>query len=227
MAVTAAGARLTEEHRRIQVRVGRRTTRAALAAWQLIDPDNLADADDWLRALQAIAAQEARASLTAAAGYVEAFADAEGAAVPVLETFTVDQARLRGNLLITGPVRARSMISNGIDVTRAMTVAQVATAGELTRFTLEPHRETLIRATNRYARVTSGKPCAFCAMLASRGAVYRSETSGNFQAHASCGCTVEPVLTGPGTPPGRAAEFAKIWDDVGGDFNAFRRAVRT
>lgn len=40
----------------------------------------------------------------------------------------------------------------------------------------------------RVARGTSGDPCAFCAMLASRGFVYRSEATAGFKAHRNCHC---------------------------------------
>lgn len=46
----------------------------------------------------------------------------------------------------------------------------------------------------RYRRITSGTACAFCRMLAGRGAVY-SENTGRFQAHDHCACTAEPDFT--------------------------------
>lgn len=52
------------------------------------------------------------------------------------------------------------------------------------------------RAKPRYARVpASGEVCGFCLMLASRGAVYRSEASagGMDHWHANCKCRVVPV----------------------------------
>lgn len=48
----------------------------------------------------------------------------------------------------------------------------------------------------RYARVTRPGACAFCLLLATRGAVYRTETSASFRAHTFpglCQCDVEPV----------------------------------
>lgn len=65
--------------------------------------------------------------------------------------------------------------------------------------TARPYRDTI--TTNRHRdpeavgwrRVSSGK-CKFCAMLASRGAVYREETA-RFAAHTNCHCTAQPVFT--------------------------------
>lgn len=46
----------------------------------------------------------------------------------------------------------------------------------------------------RYARTSGG--CAFCRMLAGRGAVYRSEDSADFAAHEHCHCVAVPAFTG-------------------------------
>lgn len=64
----------------------------------------------------------------------------------------------------------------------------------------QPGRDTLIQSAARngirYARVPSGKrTCAFCLMLASRGAVYANKGSaGNARKfHGDCDCRIEPV----------------------------------
>lgn len=81
-------------------------------------------------------------------------------------------------------------------------------AGAMQRYTLQPGRETIrhtaARSGARYARIPSGKdPCAFCVMLASRGAVYESEhtasrdDSGD-KYHDYCWCV--PTLLYPDEP---------------------------
>lgn len=63
-----------------------------------------------------------------------------------------------------------------------------------------PFRDTI--TTNRqrdpqsvgWKRVTSGG-CAFCRMLASRGAVYKEATA-HFASHPHCNCSVAPVFVG-------------------------------
>lgn len=68
----------------------------------------------------------------------------------------------------------------------------------------QPGRSTMIRSSAenniRFARVPTGaETCAFCYMLASRGAVYASrksatETKGGMSSyHGDCDCRVEPV----------------------------------
>lgn len=52
--------------------------------------------------------------------------------------------------------------------------------------------------TQRYARSSGG--CPFCRMLASRGNVYRSETSATFAAHDNCTCVAVPAFGGAPLP---------------------------
>jgi hypothetical protein len=84
-----------------------------------------------------------------------------------------------------------------------------------------------------YIRVTDGDPCSFCAMLASRGPVYRTPRragpnvrgernaraglaftgDGAWKVHDNCACTVEPVVTSDTRWPGRAQEFHNLWNE--------------
>ena len=64
----------------------------------------------------------------------------------------------------------------------------------------QPGRSTMIASARdnriRYARVPVGDTCAFCLMLASRGAVYVSRSSAGDRGsrfHGKCDCAVEPV----------------------------------
>ena len=47
----------------------------------------------------------------------------------------------------------------------------------------------------RYQRITSGTPCAFCAMLAARGPVYKDEKSASFKPHDPCNCSAIPIFS--------------------------------
>ena len=55
------------------------------------------------------------------------------------------------------------------------------------------------RGFQRYARATSAG-CAFCRMIAGRGAVYRSEDSATFAAHDHCQCVAVPAFDGAPVP---------------------------
>lgn len=88
-------------------------------------------------------------------------------------------------------------------VARAAEEAFAATIGALAsraqREVLSAGREKIQRSAPLWRRVTDGKPCGFCAMVASRGPVYGSAKSagdGN-RYHDHCGCTVEPFYGDP------------------------------
>lgn len=63
---------------------------------------------------------------------------------------------------------------------------------------LQDGRDTIIhnsvrdRSGPRWARVPVGKTCAFCIMVASRGAVYRSADTAGRDFHAACDCQPVP-----------------------------------
>jgi hypothetical protein len=65
-----------------------------------------------------------------------------------------------------------------------------------------PYRDTILFNRRQdpeavgWRRITRGG-CAFCRMLADRGAVYRAATA-RFAAHESCHCTAQPVFEGQG-----------------------------
>lgn len=90
----------------------------------------------------------------------------------------------------------------------------------------------------RWARVTRPGACSFCLMLASRGAVYRSEDTADFRAHGKfngrggvCKCGVEVSFT-QYEPPAHIREAQRLYREATADLprgadraNAFRRAL--
>lgn len=94
-----------------------------------------------------------------------------------------------------------------------------------------------------YIRVTSGAPCAFCAMLASRGPVYKSDSfsksdvrftgPGEHKVHDGCGCTIRPLYGKSSSNwTDEALKFEQIWVADAAQYsgraaiNAFARAAR-
>jgi hypothetical protein len=83
-------------------------------------------------------------------------------------------------------------------------------SGGVQRLVLQPARETIADSVDRdpadarWARVPSGATtCAFCRLLASRGAVYHSEEDAGGMAnsyHNSCDCVPTPVWPGESEP---------------------------
>lgn len=76
-----------------------------------------------------------------------------------------------------------------------------------------------------WRRVSSGSGCSFCAMLESRGAVYRRERSARFQAHDGCSCTAEPVWRREPDPP-NVVELREEWERVTGHIPDRKGKVR-
>jgi hypothetical protein len=81
-------------------------------------------------------------------------------------------------------------------------------AGSVQRLVQQPGRDTIALNVRRdparpgWARVPRGKGCAFCRMLAGRGAVYSSaKAAGDMRAfHDHCKCTATPVWRGQKLP---------------------------
>lgn len=95
------------------------------------------------------------------------------------------------------------------------------------RLTKQPARETFATALSddplkpRYARVPSGATtCMFCAMLASRGAVYLSEESagaGAHDYHDHCDCTAVAIYSGQALPDGYDPDhYLGVYQGAGG-----------
>ena len=222
MAATLAGARLTAEHRSAQLALRAVTLRQVLQVWPAFDPEHAAGS--WPpveNALLAIIGQRRADSASLAAGYFEAFRAAEhigGTATPVMSAFDAEAAaRAQISLQVTGYVTTERL--RALRRPDPARTALVRISGAVTRHVLDGGRETLlgsVRADRRargWARATSGDPCAFCAMLASRGPVY-GERTGDFQSHDHCACGLEPVYRRDQEWPAGSREYQRLWGDA-------------
>lgn len=140
------------------------------------------------------------------------------------------------SLTVTGPVGQKSKAGRGKLLQVARDESFVAASGAASRHVLTGGRRSLLTLVENdtraigWIRVTDGDPCSWCALLAGRGPVYRTEQSAGFSAHDACACQAEPVYSRDTLWPGRAAEFRRLYREVttgttGRDsINAFRRA---
>ena len=204
---------LTESHRLAQVRLGAQTVRLLVAAFGLLDPSALDDtADRWLRIAVPIVQAQRRISTDLAVQYLTAFRASalglEAGFSPVLAD-EGDVSKIATSLLVTGPVRIKSAMRRGTPLDRAVDIANASQAAAGMRHALDAGRETLVEtmkadpAVGGWQRVTSGRACAFCRMLADRGAVYKEATA-DFASHDHCSCSAEPVF---GDVKRRARDF--------------------
>lgn len=239
MASTDVAARLTEAHRLAQSRLAARIVRQVLASWGLIDLHDIdGSAQRWIDLVTPVIEGQIISSARLAANYLAAFRALEvgaGTFVPTLAPGSPSEA-IRRSLLVTGPVNLKRSLDSGVPLSRALDVAKAKSAGAATRHTLSGGRDTIIetiqadRQAVGYSRATSSKPCAFCAMLASRGHVYKSSMTAGFKPHDACHCVPEPAysIDAPLTPS--AQRFGRLWNEStrshrGQDaINAFRRA---
>lgn len=112
-------------------------------------------------------------------------------------------------------------------------------SGGVERLVLQPARQTIADSVEqdpadaRWARVPGrADPCAFCRMLASRGAAYHSEeTAGGLSNsfHGGCGCVPTPVWPGEREPYDVDAllqEYNAARAKAGGDPKAIAARMR-
>jgi hypothetical protein len=222
VATTTAGAELTTRHRAQQLLLRTATLRDLLLIWQVFDVNAISKS--WTTLEPALVALiQARQPISAhlSARYVTDFRRAEQASgfsiTAIAPPLTADE--IIPNLRIVGPGNAQRLAALGRrDVTK-ITFTNVE--GEVTRQVLNGGRTTIVNTVHNdpkahgYYRVTDGAPCAFCAMLAGRGAVYHSDelSSGGFHAHRKCGCTAEPrySVDSPRTPS--AQRWQALYDE--------------
>ena len=129
------------------------------------------------------------------------------------------QARLLGTLQATGPYSLLQDIGGGKPLEQALQNASVRIGGAAAYLALEGARTLVTDAVREdpealawMRETTSGHPCAFCAMLASRGAVYKNEKTAGFEAHDHCACVAVPVWTQYAIKLLRDNDLALAWE---------------
>jgi hypothetical protein len=190
---------LTEKHRRAQLVLRAATLQDLLKLWPAFDINRIAQTwPAFEEAALLLVQARARTSTGLASTYYRGLREVigvTGKATPKLITPRVDD--VVAGLRIVGPINAGKQLALG---RMASVVAQntlVNLSGETTRHVLNAGRKTVEasvmadRQAIGWRRVTSGSACEFCAMLASRGTVYKSETI-DFSAHRHCACFPEP-----------------------------------
>lgn len=244
MAATETGAQLTAAHRQAQLQLRAQALQAYVAAWPLWHGDE-ASFQRLLDVVTPLVRAHHALSASLAASYFTAFRAGEqipGDSPPTLAA-TLDTDLIRGTLHVTGRDMTMRALESGQSPQAAMQTALIRTSGTTTRMVLAGGRDTIIESAAEdeqalgWARVTANKPCAFCALLAGRGPVYKAETV-DFRAHDHCSCAAEPHYPDSDWP-GRGREFHDLYNratreaSAAGDLrrgtqndllNAFRRA---
>jgi len=150
-----------------------------------------------------------QSAVLARAAYMDARQDAgvpdDGFDPPGPLQLAID--RLESALDVTGPVEFKKAIAAGKTPQQAMDAAAVRMVGSTQYLALEGGRSVMQRSIGAdematgWSRVTDSDPCAWCAMLASRGPIYKSAQTagdprqGGNRYHDHCGCQAWPAFT--------------------------------
>lgn len=172
------------------------------AIWPLLDPQALdASFEGWMIAALPIVTGQRETSARLAASYLTTFKALElgvGARPVTVLSSAPDISAVTTSLLVTGPVSVKRALLRAVPLARALATAESASAAAGMRHALDGGRQTLtesLRAdsdASGWARVASGKACAFCSTLAGR--VFPTDHAA-FPAHDGCSCTAEPVYS--------------------------------
>lgn len=134
---------------------------------------------------------------------------ASGITSPVPEVLPVPlpPALVQATLDSTGPWTMLKAVSKSVPPGEAADIAAVRLSGAASRLAIQGARQAVLAsvqadpAAMAWARGLGPRPCYFCAMLASRGPVYKSSASAGFEAHNHCMCYAIPVFSaGQGAP---------------------------
>jgi hypothetical protein len=223
MAATREAQRLTETHRLSQARLGARVVAQILATFPLLDVEDVDGSfDRWIRAVLPLIEAQHTTSARLAANYVDLFKKLEmgsGARAPIILA-KLSRDAVTTSMLVTGPVTIKSASRRGLLLPEATDLARTKVAGAALRHVLDGGRSTTSNTIDAdrqalgWARATSGKACAFCAMVASRGPVYKGEDTAGFQSHDNCSCSPEPVYRRDAAWPAGSERFKQMWDEA-------------
>lgn len=82
-----------------------------------------------------------------------------------------------------------------------LATAQTNIQGAVEKLVLDAGRDTIISNAHRdphakgWARIPEPGACYFCALLATRGDVYKAQKQAGFKSHDHCRCHAEPIFT--------------------------------
>jgi len=223
MAVTTEGTTLTEQQRRAQAGVTRRLIAQMKLLWPLLDLTDLDRTSTlWLSFVQQLLLDSHAESVAVAREYLREFRIAElGTTIALFDKINVGlDPTATTAMRVTGPVKVKQSMTAGLSLSQAGRLAFNETARTAQMLVLNGGRQMIesgIRRDRRalgYQRVTDGNPCYFCAMLASRGPVYRKDSFANAKVHIGCGCTLEPVYSRDTQWLARSEEYAAIYANV-------------
>lgn len=246
--------------RRVQRGLSRLLVRDMRTLRRLIRPQSLeASVPDWIEAVRALVAQYGNASSTAAAD----FYDAERVAAAATGRFTVPLLEPPPNAQVDNSLRwaTKDLWPRDADdpattevqklpLEQRLDAAEKKAEGVVEKLVLDQGRGTIRSAVQRdrmatgYARAAALGACAFCKLMAARGATYKDLDAAGRTANASfvgedsvikfhdfCHCQPVPIFRGQRF---ELSDHAREWDRLykqyaaghsGSQLARFRRAL--
>lgn len=245
MATTVSdGSGDADRYRAAQLGLTRLLVRDVRGLRRLIIPSRLqASVPDWIAAVQAVVDQYARTSAALGAEFYEAQRDAAGVTgaftVPVADPPSEAQTE-SGLRWATKDVWERDPESSTPaqlePLDTRLEQAEKKAEQVTQKLVADTGRATVIGAVRQdrqataWARSAALGACAFCKLIASRGAVFAQDTV-HFQAHDGCHCGAIPVFRGQKFEPSpQAREWARLYQEYaaghsGSQLARFRRAL--
>lgn len=238
---------LAEQYRSQQATIGATTAVVMLRLWPLlVGASSQEETDRWVDAVIALITRQRAASALVGQGFITALRRdqlgvGEPPFLPTPEPLNVD--RVRNSLYVTGVNRLqaeRLAAAKRVDVEPAkiptapvpvqrLQVIQADVARAAQRHTLDGGRTAVEDAIQNdarvigYQRIGRAKPCFWCAMLNSRGPVYRDASfeesdprfagPGNAKCHDGCGCSLAPIYRRGGALQDSYLELEKQWGE--------------
>lgn len=222
------GRRLTEAYRQTQIRAQADMVGRSRLLGSLLNPSDL-DASGQILVPTMVdvvrGGVEDNAKVTAT--YLREQSRVETGRTIMVAEVPFDAEAVALDMEIRGPITAKHFIGKGLDEDLATAKAMNLVAAGAARQVVEYGRQIVISTAaqleselgrgrgGRWRRVTDGKPCAFCAMLAGRGPVYTSQTV-DFHTHDSCGCVGE-IVYGDWEPTDLERQWREAYVDAGNE----------
>lgn len=219
-------------YRAAQIGLTRLLVRDVRGLRRLILPARLeASVPDWLAAMQAIVDQYARTSSSLAADFYDAQREQAGVSgvftVPVADPPPTEQteASLRWatkDLWPRDPEDPKTTDAQREPIETRLVQAEKKAEQVAQKLVTDTGRGTVREAVRQdrqataWARSAALGACAFCKLLASRGAVYKRDTA-DFRAHDGCHCGVVPVFKGQRF---ELSPHAREWERIYREFAA-------
>ncbi len=220
----AAQASLAEQFRMQQAYAATQAILDILGIWGLLKLGDIRQS--WPAIRTALAALIRDRFATAAADgnayYLQA-RDAAGVLGDLPEMFLPpmpEDALIQATLDSTGPYTLLAKIKAAEPAEQAAQAAGVRLSGAASRLILNGARQAILASVDAdsravgWMRVTASDPCAFCAMLASRGVRYKSEASASFEAHSHCRCEAAPCYSKEDAKALRDSGLAQEWQQA-------------